>query len=88
LERRKTVVDYESAKHEIVTWVAETLSIGPEEVDTAMPLAELGIDSLDAVHLIATIESIIQKELPEDVIQRVTCLDDIFAMMRPHTAAA
>ena len=82
------MVDYESAKCEILAWVAEAIGVGPEQVDTAAPLSELGIDSLDAVHLVATIESIIQKELPEDVIQRVTCLNDIFAMMKPHTAAA
>ena len=31
---------------------------------------------------------IIQKELPEDVIQRVSCLNDIFDMMRDKMAAA
>ena len=82
------MVEYEAARNEILSWVAETLSVEPEQVDTAQPLGELGIDSLDAVHLVATIESIIQKELPEDVIQRVRCLDDIFAMMRPHTDTA
>ena len=49
---------------------------------------EIGLDSLDAVHMLATIESIIGKELPEDVIQRVGCLDDIFEMMRSRMAAA
>ena len=38
--------------------------------------------------MIATIESIIQQELPEDVIQRVTCMNDIFEMMRERLAAA
>ena len=57
-------------------------------VSLAKPLAEIGLDSLDAVHMIATIASIIQKELPEDVIQRVTCLNDIFEMMRQRVAAA
>ena len=82
------MVEYEAARSEIIGWVAETLEVEPGEVDTAKPLGELGIDSLDAVHLVATIESIIQQELPEDVIQRVRCLDDIFEMMRPHTDTA
>ena len=82
------MVDFEAAKAEILEWVAETLNTTPDGVDTAALFVDLGIDSLDAVHLIATIESIIQTELPEDVIQRVNCLDDIFAMMRRHTAAA
>ena len=38
--------------------------------------------------MVATIESIIAQELPEDVIQRVTCLNDIFDMMRDRMAAA
>ncbi|UCG34271.1 MAG: acyl carrier protein [Phycisphaerales bacterium] len=82
------MIDFESAKNEILSWVAETIQCEPDEVDTGAPLADLGIDSLDAVHLVATIESIIQTELPEDVIQRVRTLDDIFAMMRPHTDTA
>ena len=52
------------------------------------PLSEIGLDSLDAVHMIATIESIIRKELPEDIIKRITCLNDIFEMMRDRMAAA
>ena len=82
------MVDYEAAKTEILDWVAETLGVPADQVDTLKPLPDLGIDSLDSVHMIATIESIIQAELPEDVIQRVSCLDDIFSMMRRHTAAA
>ncbi len=79
---------YESARTELLNWVAEALNITPPEVNTSIPLNELGIDSLDAVHLIATIESIIRQELPEDVIQRVNCLDDIFEMMAQRLAAA
>jgi acyl carrier protein len=81
-------MDLQAARLEILDWVAETIQVTPEEVDVSKPLAELGIDSLDAVHLIATIESTIQKELPEDVIQRVNSLDDIFEMMAERLAAA
>jgi len=38
--------------------------------------------------MIATIESIIQMELPEDVVQRVGCVNDILEMMRERVAAA
>ena len=82
------MVEYEKAKNEILAWVGETIQCEPEEIDTNAPLADLGIDSLDAVHLVATIESIIQSELPEDVIQHVRTLEDIFAQMRPHTDTA
>ena len=82
------MVDFEAARAELLDWVAEAINTPVQEVDTSIPLNELGIDSLDAVHLIATIESILQQELPEDVIQRVKCLDDIFEMMQQRIAAA
>ena len=64
------------------------MKVPVEQLDLDKPLAEIGIDSLDAVHMIAVIESIIRQELPEDVIQRVGCLNDIFEMMRQRVAAA
>lgn len=79
---------FEAAKSEILEWVAEAIQIPLEQIDLTKPLAEIGIDSLDAVHMIATIESIIRQELPEDIIQRVRCLNDIFDMMRDRMAAA
>jgi len=82
------MVDLEAAKGEILEWVAESIRVPVEQIDLTKPLSEIGLDSLDAVHMIATIESIIQQELPEDIIQRVTCLNDIFEMMRQRVAAA
>lgn len=82
------MADYDAAKMEILEWLSETLRIPINEIELDKPFAEIGLDSLDAVHMLATIESIIQQELPEDVIQRVTCLNDIFDMMREKLAAA
>lgn len=82
------MVDFESARREILDWAADTLQIDADALDLNKPLAELGLDSLDAVHMIATIEGIIQQELPEDIIQRVGTLDGIFEMMRQKLAAA
>ncbi len=79
---------FEAARTEILEWVAEAIQIPVEQIDLTKPLAEIGIDSLDAVHMIATIESIIRQELPEDIIQRVRCLNDIFELMRDRMAAA
>ncbi len=79
---------YKEARAEIIEWVSQTLGCEPDQVDVTKPLPELGIDSLDAVHLIATIESLIQTELPEDVIQRVSCLNDILELMADRLAAA
>ena len=80
--------NYDSAKTEILEWLSEALHVPVEQIDLTKPLAEVGLDSLDAVHMIATIESIIRQELPEDVIRRVSCLGDIFEMMRDRMAAA
>ena len=82
------MIDFEAARTEILEWVAETLEVPVGQIDLAKPLTEIGLDSLDAVHMLATIESIIKQELPEDVIQRVTCLNDIFVMMKQKLAAA
>ncbi len=79
---------FEAARTEILEWVAEAIQIPVEQIDLTKPLTEVGIDSLDAVHMIATIESIIRQELPEDIIQRVRCLNDIFELMRDRMAAA
>lgn len=79
---------FEAAKLEILEWIADAIQVPLNDIDLTKPLNEIGLDSLDAVHMIATIESIIQKELPEDVIQRVSCLNDIFDMMRDKMAAA
>jgi acyl carrier protein len=82
------MINFEAAKSEILEWLADTIKVPVNEIDLDKPLNDIGLDSLDAVHMIATIESIIAQELPEDVIQRVTCLNDIFEMMRQKIAAA
>ena len=79
---------FDAARNEILEWVAETVGTPLEELDLTKPLSELGLDSLDSVHMIATIESVIRMELPEDVIQRVGCLNDMLEMMRDKMAAA
>lgn len=79
---------FESAKREILEWLSEAIQVPVDQIDLDQPLAEVGLDSLDAVHMVATIESIIGQELPEDIIQRVECLNDMFEMMREKMAAA
>ncbi len=82
------MIGFDAARAEILDWVSEAIGVAADEIDLTKPLAEVGLDSLDAVHMIATIESIIRQELPEDVIRRVSCLNDIFEMMRERMAAA
>lgn len=82
------MIDYEAAKGELLEWLSDAIQKPVEEIDFDKPLSEVGIDSLDAVHMIATIESTIQQELPEDIMQRVRTLGDVFDMMRQKLAAA
>ena len=82
------MANFEAAKTEILEWLAEALRVPVDQIELDKPFSDIGLDSLDAVHMIATIESTIRQELPEDVIQRVSCLNDIFEMMRERLAAA
>lgn len=79
---------FEPAKQEILEWLAETIQVSVDQIELDKPLTDIGLDSLDAVHMIATIESVIAQELPEDIIQRINCLNDIFELMRKKMAAA
>ena len=82
------MVHFESARLEILNWISDSIKVPVDQIDLNKPFAEVGLDSLDAVHMVATIESIIRQELPENVMQRVRCLNDIFEMMRERVAAA
>lgn len=82
------MIPFETARKEILDWVAQTIRKPVDEIDLTAPFPDLGLDSLDAVHMLATIESILGQELPEDILRRVTCLNDIFGMMREKLAAA
>ena len=79
---------FEPAKQEILEWLSEAIQVPVDQIDLEKPLTDIGLDSLDAVHMIATIEGIIGRELPEDIMQRVSCLNDVFDMMRERMAAA
>lgn len=79
---------FEQAKQEILEWLSDAIQVPVDRLELDKPLTDIGLDSLDAVHMIATIESIIGRELPEDIMQRVGCLDDVFDMMRDRMAAA
>lgn len=82
------MIDYEAARQEILEWISQAIKVPVDQIDLNKPFAEVGLDSLDAVHMVATIESTIRQELPENIMQRVRCLNDIFEMMRQRVAAA
>ena len=82
------MIDDQAAQNEILAWVSKAIQVPVEEIDLNKPFADLGLDSLDAVHMISMIESLIRQELPEDVIERTICLNGIFDLMRQKLAAA
>lgn len=82
------MADLEAAKREILEWVAGTIQVPAEQIDVHKPLPELGLDSYDAVHLVATIEAIIQQEVDESVVQQVACLNDIFDLLAKQLSEA
>jgi acyl carrier protein len=82
------MIDFAAARNEILEWISQSIKVPVDQIDLNKPFAEVGLDSLDAVHMVATIESIIRQELPENIMQRVRCLNDIFEMMRERVAAA
>ena len=71
----------EPGRQEVLDWVADATQVPVGEVDLDKPLIDIGLDSLEVVHLIATIEAIIGQELPEDMILRASCLRDILDMI-------
>ena len=81
------MVSFEEAKNEILSWVSGTLKVPAEQIDLNQPLTAIGLDSLDAVHMISTIETLIREEVPEEFIRRVTCLNDMFEIMRQKLPA-
>ena len=82
------MIDFQTARQEILEWLSEAIQTPIENIDLTKPFPEIGLDSLDAVHLIATIEGAIRQDLPEDIMRRVNCLNDIFDLMRRKLAAA
>jgi acyl carrier protein len=74
-------IDINAGKRETLEWIAQAMNVSPDEVELDKPFAEMGLDSLDVAHMIATVEAIIQQDLPENVLLKVRCVRDMFAMM-------
>ena len=54
------MIDVEQAKKEVLDWIAEAVGTPAEQVDLDKPLIEVGLDSSDAVHLVCTVEAVLQ----------------------------
>lgn len=82
------MVDATKLRQEVLSWLSGALHTPVENIDLTRPFPEIGLDSLDAVHMVAMIESLIDRELPEDVIRRVGCLNDMFEIAAQRAVAA
>ncbi|UCE62116.1 MAG: acyl carrier protein [Phycisphaerales bacterium] len=78
----------EQGRQEVLEWVADATQVPVDELDLEKQLVEIGLDSLEVVHLIATIEAIMGQELQEDMILQASCLRDILDLMDRRVLAA
>ena len=67
---------------EIVEEIAPTAEI--EENDGATPLEDLGLDSLDISGLLLAIEEQFGLKIPDEEVEKLTCLDDYAAYIQKH----
>lgn len=82
------MIDIRAAKNEVLDWISKAVRRPPEDIDVGKPLAEVGLDSNDAVHLVCTIEAALRTELPEDVMSGVATVGDILKLMDVHIQSA
>jgi acyl carrier protein len=71
----------ENLKSEIAAIISEVAEVSAERIDEHTPMAELGVDSLDALRIIAAIEKKYQIEVPEEDISGVRTVSDIIGLV-------
>jgi acyl carrier protein len=71
----------ENLKAEIAAIIAEVAEVPVEAVGEQTALSELGVDSLDALRIIAAIEKKYQMEVAEEQIGSVRTLSDIISLV-------
>ncbi|QNM97006.1 acyl carrier protein [Chitinimonas koreensis] len=63
----------------LVALVAEHLGQPVEQVQSARSLADLGVDSLELIDLIATVETAFDITIPDDRLERIDSIDQLVA---------
>ncbi len=63
---------------------ADIMEIHESRVAMDVPLADLGVDSLMALEVIARIEKKYRIEIPEEAIERVRTLNDTLALVHEY----
>lgn len=71
----------ENLKSEIAAIISEVAEVPAERIDDHTLMAELGVDSLDALRIIAAIEKKYQIEVPEEDIVSVRTVSDIIGLV-------
>jgi acyl carrier protein len=68
----------------VVDCVREVSATPHAHVSTSRHLLEAGIDSLLAVELLVSLEARLGIEIPDDVVYRLKCVDEIVRYLRPR----
>ncbi len=75
--------------HELQELAAEILGVEPDDVQMERSFArDLAADSLDLVELIAAIEDKFGVELPEEELERLHRISDLWAFLETHSTLA
>jgi len=72
--------------HDLQEMAAEILGIDPEDVQMDKSFArDLAADSLDLVELIAAVEDKYEVELPEETLEGMKNVGDLWTFLEAHT---
>jgi acyl carrier protein len=71
----------ESLKAEIMSIVSEVAEVPADRLGEHTSLAELGVDSLDALRIVAAIEKKYKLEVAEEQIGAVVTISDIVSLV-------
>ena len=71
----------EAVEGQVEAIIAEVAEVPLDSIKRETRLAELGIDSLDALRIVAAVEKMLQTEIPEESIGKVETVDDILKMV-------
>ncbi len=73
--------DVETTRQEVRQIIADIVEVSPEQVGDDTPLgSDLGVDSLMALEIVATIEKKYRVKIPEERLQQVKTLNDTVAL--------
>ncbi len=70
----------ETLELDVAGIVAEVAEVPRDAVTLETRLDELGIDSLDALRIVAGVEKLLRREIPEESISQVETVGDVVRM--------